>query len=404
MHNSNEDWLIAVTAGRWQQHGILEAKKAGFRVLAVDGDSDAVGMADADLSLSCNLNDSTQVLAKIDEHNLRICGVVSFCSEAGMNLTGKLRDELCLPGPGAQMTARLTDKGEQRNIWQDHGVPGPAHKVADSLASAIDILQSSQFPVILKPCDSAGSRGVSVFKSVDELSDATIQNAFAHASNGRVIIEGFMDGLEHTVEMFSIEGQPQVLAVTEKRKIPGTRGTVAMELSSPTSPAHLVRKIEDAAKQAISALGYQSGPSHCEVILMADGKVGLVEVAGRGGGFNVFDKFIPAVSGINIARLTALAAAGRPINSLDIERKKGVLRFFPTQPGKLLSILGFHEANLIRGVDAAPFANIGEVYGPPIDDGSRLGYILSVSDSLEEALHNADLAESKVTFSFEPNL
>jgi biotin carboxylase len=397
----SDEWLIAVTAGRWQQHGIREARKAGFHVLAVDEDPNASGMKDANLSLVTKLSDLNSVCEEIERHKLDVRGAISFCSEAGMDLTARLRDKLNLPGPRSELTTSLTDKGQQRDLWKKKGVPGPDFSVATNIAEARKTLKSSAFPVILKPCDSAGSRGISVFESSDEIQDEKLNNAFIHSNSGRVIIEKFMKGLEHTVEMFSVAGVAQVLAVTEKRKVPGTRGTVAIELSSPRSADHLVQKIENAAKQAIDSMGYSSGPSHCEVILMPDGEVGLVEVAGRGGGFNVFDKFIPAVSGVNIARLSALAAGGRTLDNFKIARRKGVLRFFPSQVGKLKSIIGFDAANRISGVESAPFATIGETYGPPTDDGSRLGFILSVGNSLQEALAKANNAESKITFSFE---
>jgi cysteine synthase A len=119
-----------------------------------------------------------------------------------------------------------------------------------------------------------------------------------------------MVGTEFTVEVFCAHGRVNVLAITEKKKVPGTRGTVASELATPDRAPEVLERITSAVSSAFVALGYLEGPGHAEAILMADGSVWLVEVAGRGGGFMVFDKFVPLVTGVNIAQLTALQAVG----------------------------------------------------------------------------------------------
>ena len=132
-----------------------------------------------------------------------------------------------------------------------------------------------------------------------------------------------------------------------------------------------------------------------------DGSCGLVEVAGRGGGFMVFDEFVPQVSGVNIARFTALQAVGIPLDAINIFKKSAVLRFFPSRPGIVKSISGFDEANLIHGVQAASFVQIGHRQHLALADGDRLGYILSCSDSPQQAQKLADKAEKLIKFHIE---
>jgi len=131
---------------------------------------------------------------------------------------------------------------------------------------------------------------------------------------------------------------------------------------------------------------------------MKDNSVGLVEVAGRGGGFMVFNALVPAVSGINIARLTALQAVGIPVTLGQQKENAAVLRFFPSRPGILTDISGFEEANAIEGVQAAPFAKVGTNLQKAIADGDRLGYILSTAATPIQAQALADAAEKLVTF------
>ncbi|MDP4678889.1 MAG: hypothetical protein NWS46_00810, partial [Cyclobacteriaceae bacterium] len=126
--------------------------------------------------------------------------------------------------------------------------------------------------------------------------------------------------------------------------------------------------------------------------------IGMVEVAGRGGGFMVFNKFIPIVSGVNIAKLTALQSIGLPIEKFEIEKNAAVLRFFPSKPGTLRSINGFQKANEIEGVESDYFVSIGDEFLSAKADGDRLGYVLSWAKTPSIAQQLADQAESYISF------
>ncbi len=395
--NMDDIWLIAVTAGKWQKHGISEAMGSGIKVLAIDADPKAEGFSIADKSLSISLENDDAVIKELKELNLNYKGVVSFCSEAGMPLAARIREEFALPGPGLILTKKLLDKGVQRKVWSENAVPGPEWAIFEDVKSATYYLLSSELPKIIKPIDSSGSRGVS---KIEEQSDiiSSVNKAFEFSRSGKVIIESFMTGTEFTVEVLIIDGTVNVLAVTEKKKVEGTKGTVARELATSDRPIATIDKISRTVIQAFNSLGYNEGPGHAEVILCDDDFVGMVEVAGRGGGFMVFDKFIPAVSGVNIAKLTALQSIGIPIQKFEIKKHAAVLRFFPSRPGTLRSINGFEKANEIKGVEADYFVSIGDEFLSAKADGDRLGYVLSWAQTPSIAQQLADQAESLINF------
>lgn len=399
--NQDEIWLVAVTAGRWQRHGIREARAAGLKVLAIDADPNAEGFADADHVLHMELSDHDAVIRALHSLDKNIKGAVSFVSEVGMMLAARIREEFDLPGPRIELCQRLIDKAIQRRIWSEQGVPGPRWAAFRETQEALAAMSKLGFPLIIKPTDSSGSRGVTKIESAEEdLQDAVVR-AFQFSRSGQVILEEFMDGTEFTVEVFAANGDVHVLAVTEKKKVEGTRGTVACELATPERPQEVVTRIAEAVVAAFRALGYAEGPGHAEAILKNDGSVGLVEVAGRGGGFMVFDGFVPTISGINIARLTALQAAGLPVGEITNWKKSAVLRFFPSRPGVLRKFSGFEQANSIDGVEAAPFVQVGDRFHWASVDGDRLGYILSCAATPRQAQELADQAERIIKFEIE---
>lgn len=396
----DETWLVAVTAGRWQHHGIRAARAAGLKVLAIDSDPHAEGFADSDAVLNIALDDHEAVVEAISGMAKTVRGAVSFVSEVGMLLAARIREAFDLPGPRSALTMQLIDKGLQRETWTRAGVPGPAWRVFHDPAEALAALADVGYPLIVKPTDSSGSRGVTRIESPTEDVQAAVARAFQFSRSGAVIVEACMEGTEFTAEVFAADGEVHVLAVTEKKKVDGTRGTVARELATPGRAPEVVARIADTVVAAYRALGYREGPGHAEVILKADESIGVVEAAGRGGGFMVFDRFVPLVSGVDIARLTALQAVGLPVGQIASAGRAAVLRFFPSRPGTLERVSGFDAANRLEGVIAEPFAHPGDRFGHAAVDGDRLGYVLTCAATPAQAQALADSAERLIQFEF----
>lgn len=394
-------WLIAVTAGRWQRHGIRQAQLAGIKVLAIDGDNSAEGFLDADISMHLDINDHLKVIQELRALDLRFLGAVSFVSEAGMLLAARIREEFGLPGPKTDLTRRLINKTLQRAAWTQNSVPGPRWQQFRSQEEAMLAVPDFQMPFIVKPDHSSGSRGVSKIETERDNIEYCVSQAFQYSKSGIILFESYMDGTEFTVETFSEGGRTHVLAITEKKKVAGTRGTVAVELATPNRPTQVLEKISRAVVDAYKSLGYTDGPGHAEAILMGDNEVGLIEVAGRGGGFMVFEGLVPAVSGVNIARLTALQAIGRSVSRITKVENAAVLRFFPSKPGTVVGIRGLEIANSIEGVQAEAFCKVGDIYSRATTDGDRLGYILATAATPQMAQELANRAEDLIKFDLE---
>ena len=397
---SPERWLVSICAGRWQLDGIHRARRVGLRVLALDGDAAAPGLAEADRGLVVDIRDPRAVVAAVESSSIVPAGAISFVAEAGMPAAASLRERFGLPGPNSRLTLALTDKAEQRKAWLAAGIPGPRWSLARTVAEAEAALAQIGLPAIIKPVDSAGSRGVTKIETPDQFASAAA-SAFASSRSGRVLVESYMNGQEFTVETFAAAGRTTVLAVTEKIKVPGTGGTVAMELATPDRPKSEVEAVAAAAVAALTALGHTDGPGHTEVILGPQGP-GLVESAGRGGGFMVFEGLIPLASGFDAATACALQAVGLiPPAPGDGPRRAVVLRFFPSRRGVVRAVEGLEKANALSDVKAGAFVAVGDRVGQARSDGDRLGYVLAAADSPGNARRLADRAQACVRFVLE---
>jgi biotin carboxylase len=391
-------WLVAVGAGRWQLPGIRAARTAGLKVLALDGDRDAVGLAQADAAEVIDITDAHAVVAAVLARGIVPSGAVSLISDAGMAAAAALRDRFNLPGPGGEVAANLTNKIRQRRLWTAAALPTPDWwAVTDDAAPAVTV-NSQTGRIIVKPADSAGSRGISVISTTEELAPA-IRHARAASRTKTCVVERFIKGTEFTVEGFSVGGKLTALALTQKRKVPGTNDTVAIELGPPTIAGHLLARMVEITQAALAALGYTDGPSHTELLCTDEERIFLVETAGRGGGFMVAEGLVPMVSGVDLNLASVRSAVGQdPGLPERFTRRPVTLRFVPTRSGTIRSVSGFEGANAHPGVVAAPLVKVGDTVGPAIADGNRLAYILAAGDTPADAYRVGGEVEAMISF------
>ena len=396
---NKESWLVAVGAGRWQVPGIKAARMAGLNVIAVDAESNAQGFHHANRFVEADIRNSSAVIAAISEAGIRPDGAIAFCNEAGMLTTAEIRKHFEMPCTGIEVTKALTNKGIQRAKWTEANVPGPKWVVVRLDSEVPPALEKIGGTVIFKPVDSAGSRGVSVIRPGEAWENA-FRTAMDNSLLGEVIIEAFIVGIEYTVETFTHHGETYILAITSKKKVPGTHGTVACELESAQLGRETRCMVESVVKEALYALGYMDGPGHTEFLLTNDGEIFLVESAGRGGGFMVADGIVPMTSGFNLAGACALQAVGlEPELPKNISQKSVVLRFVPSCEGKVVSISGFDPDDEMAGVISEPMVFLGQELGKAKSDGDRMAFILSAADTLPEARIKADLREQRIKIS-----
>jgi biotin carboxylase len=392
-------WFIAVTAGRWQICGIKRLQELGYSVVAIDSDPKAEGLAIAEKAICRKLDDTLAILDELEELRTSICGVTSFVSDAGMNLAAVIRERFTLPGPSVKTSQMLTNKKLQRQAWRAAKVPSPEFKAFKTSREAIEYSRLQQETFVIKPTDSSGSRGVIITDRNDKQLEEFVRAAIGLSKSGEVIVESYMDGAEFTVESVIANGRHNVLAITKKKKNGPEKCSVSRELATTECSSDIRNRIASAVAQAYDALGYTNGLGHAEVILSENGDIGLVEVAGRGGGFLVYEKLVPAVSGVDIIDLTIDLAVGKEIGELFVEPQHGVLRFIPSREGVLRSVEGIDQANLLDGVEAGMIAKEGDHMREAETDADRVAWILATGSSAEEAQIRANIAESLISVS-----
>jgi len=379
----SESYLIFLGAGEYQLHAIKCAKELGINTIAFDADPEAVGFNFSDKFFNIDFfNNEESVFNQLKINGFNLIGVMSYCNEKGMRLASKIREKYNLKGINNTVTENMVNKYFQRKIWSTHNLPCPKWRLINNQKINVEELENYlSYPLIVKPIDSGGSRGVVKVINRNELFSA-IAYAREFSTDEKVIVEEYFSGKEFTVETITVDNITTVLAITSKEKVPNTNNIVANQLESLDRKNKLYSELGKLAINALRTLSYNNGPGHTEILYNEDSnqKI-LVETAGRGAGFKIFESLVPKISGYNVTKNIILQSIGMKVDSpKNILHNYGIIKYFTDNQGTVKSISGFDSIRKYNSeqvsIEGSSFVSIGDEIQNPTTDGDRLGYLL----------------------------
>ena len=384
--------LLVLAAGLLQIPVINKAREMGVYVIAADDDPDAPGMAMADKAIVPGglMNEEKLVaIAKSEQ----IDGVIHPCSEVAMNVMGRINDELHLSGISKEMAIRATNKHLMREAFERYGAPSPMSILTKDEEDAWQVFcEKFSTNAILKPSRNSGSRGIAkVEKGITK--DAFVGlylRALEESRDHQVLIEQFVEGPEFSVEVIVWNGEPHVLAVTDKKT---TEAPYFVELGhNQTSvfPEEIQRKLKDGAIAGIKALGLSNCAAHCE-LKVQNGEAYLMEIGARMGGDFISTELTHLSTGIDMVAATISVVLGLEPNLQPTEEKHGVcIRYFTPKPGKLIAIENEEVLKDAHVYDAEIYHKVGDMIPEVKSSLDRSGHVIVTDVDATSAIKRAE--------------
>lgn len=390
--------LLVLAAGLLQIPVIKKAQEMGIYVIAADDNPNAPGMAMADKAIvPGGLCDEERMLAIACEE--QVDGVIHPCSEVAMNVMGRINDELHLSGISKEMAIRATNKHLMREAFEKYGAPSPKSILTKNEEDAWQSF-NEQFTTnaILKPSRNSGSRGIAkVVKGITK--DAFMElyrRALEESRDHSVLIEQFIEGPEFSVEVIVWQGEPHVLAVTDKKT---TEAPYFVELghNQPSIyPEEIQQKLKDGAIVGIKALGLSNCAAHCE-LKVQDGEAYLMEIGARMGGDFISTELTHLSTGIDMVAATISVVLGNEPNLQPTEEKHGVcIRYFTPKPGKLIAVDGEEILKDVHVYDAEIYHKVGDIIPEVKSSLDRSGHVIVTDIDAASSIKRADNIISNV--------
>ena len=312
--------LLLLGGSRFLLPVIEAAKKLGIYTVTCDYLPDNYAHKHADEYRNVSIIDKDAVLACA--RGLEIDGVVSFACDPGVATAAYVAEQMGLPQAGPYESVRiLQNKGLFRQFLAENGFTVPTAKHYTNIAEALDDVELFHWPVIVKPTDSAGSKGVTRVDSPEEL-EKSIRYALSFSHSDEFIVEDFIvqEGCSSDSDCFSVEGELKFVSYSAQRFDRNAENPYTPSAYSwpSTFTKEQEAELTSELQRLLRLLGMKTSIYNIETRVGKDGRAYIMECSPRGGG-NRLAEMVRYATGVDLIMNTVRAAVGLPVE--DVEQK-----------------------------------------------------------------------------------
>ena len=310
--------LMLLGGSRYAIPVIETAHNLGIYVITCDYLPDNIAHRYSDQYCNVSIIDKEAVLKVAQE--LEIDGIMSFACDPGVVTAAYVAEKMGLPSCGSyEAVSILQNKARFRKFLSDNGFNVPASKSYSNIEEAINDNHIFEYPVIVKPVDSAGSKGVSRVDTAEQLADAAA-HAFDYSIKKEIIIEDYLEkvGYSSDTDCFSVDGELTFVSFNSQRFDESSENPYAPAAyswpssMSPEIEGELTKEIQ----RVITLLGLQSSIYNVETRLSTNGKPYIMEISPRGGG-NRLAECLKYATGVDMIEAAVRAAMGMGIVGME---------------------------------------------------------------------------------------
>lgn len=337
--------ILLLGGSRYLVPVIEKAHDLGLYVITCDYLPDNIAHKYSDEYYNISIIDKAAVLNTAEK--LNIDGVMSFACDPGVVTAAYVAEKMGLPFQCSYEAASiLQDKGLFREFLIKHGFNAPHAKRYTDKMQPFEDIDFFTWPVIVKPVDSAGSKGVTKVNTPEEL-EMAIKTAIDNSHNGAFIIEDFLtfDGYHSSADPFTVEGKLEFVTYSDQLFDP--------EADNPYTPAKIIwpssmkKEHQDFLNKEIQRLmdllNVKTGIYNIETCVGSNGKPYIMEMSPRGGGCKIAEiqRF---AFGVDLIENEIRKAVGMPILNAKQAECDGywcemVIHARPGQRGKFKRII-----------------------------------------------------------------
>lgn len=405
--------MMILGASALQVPAIKKAKELGYQIILVDYDENAVGFALADVKLVVSTLDQEEVYrqALIYEPDV----VITSTSDGPVRTAAYVNEKLGKrPDLSYENSLCATIKSRMRDRLRECGVPIPEYYAATDFAGFSEAVDRLNGHCIVKPADNAGSRGV-VLLGGSERQDGILEDeehgearerkrrvyeySLENSRNGTVMVEEYMKGPEVSVEIMVVEGEPHILAITDKYITPPPYFVELAHCEPSRLDEETQNRIREVASQAVRAIGIENAPAHVEVKVTPEGPK-IVELGARLGGDFITSRLVPLSTGIDMVGASVLLATGEKPDLTQTRKQGAAIHFIHAKEDQQGVIEKITVPETLRKADGVEEIVLYQKPGATVQgtrsSNDRLGHVITVGKTAGEAMERGKQILDKI--------
>ncbi len=396
--------ILILGAGIEQVNAIDRAKEKGIHTVVFDMNPKAAGATHADEFYLVSTRDVPAILEFLKGYKKKIDGVMTIASDIP-HCVSAAAEYLGVKHIPLSVAQTCVQKFKMKEELERGGVNIPKFTSVRTLADLQSFIEHAGFPVVLKPVDNSGARGVLRITADTDLSWA-FEYARKYSYSGDLIAEQYIPGLQVSTEGIMHDNIFHCTGFADRNYENVEKTTPHLvedggDIPTVLPPAQK-RLVEEEFEKAVRALGIDWGPAKGDMVMGDDGKAYVIEIAARlSGGNFCYDK-VPWSTGVDIVDILIDMTVGNSVDQNRFVPTKHMAtsqRYFFPSPGVIKEIRGLTEARnmpFIKKVD--PWVQVGDEIPAIVNHPSRVGYVIALAPSRAEAVEAAERAVQVVEF------
>lgn len=313
----SEKKKILLLGGSAQQvPAIKKAKEMGYDTVLIDYLPDNPGQFVADKWYPASTTDVEEVYRIAKEE--KVSGILPYASDPAALPAAIVSERLGLPTNPAKSVEILGVKHKFRPFLKENGFACPGHFILPvdlSREEVIEKVSQLKFPVVIKPTDSSGSKGVSFINDIAEI-DKALEWAKSYSRNGVLIAEEFIHrGHPHIIagDIFVVDGKITIFGDLESWRDNGGESLIPIGEKYPEQLTETQRdNMYSELQRLMDVLEIRNGEFNIEILIDNEDRPHFLEVGPRAGG-NMIPVQVSDIYGVDLIEANVAAAMGEKI-------------------------------------------------------------------------------------------
>jgi len=366
------------------QKSLIERCKAkGLFTVGIDPNPEAKCRNLVDVFEVVSGQDFEATLNVVKMHN--VSAIITAATDKPLIMMARICEAIRFRFFSVETAIQSTDKLLMKQRFQEHNVPCANGFVLNNFKQLSDKIL--EYPLIVKPRDNSGSRGVIYCNNCEDLNNA-IKVALQFTKKGNVLVEEFIEGKEYSVEGIHYRGETYIIQITEKVT---SNFPFNVEMGH-KQPADLddskINEINNLVSKMATAFRFDNCASHTELIVSSKGIIKIIETSPRLGGDFISSTLTPLSTGVNMEDLLIDISLGLdlcPDFALPKKNHYSGIVYFEARPGRIASIVELNKNILPRGViELVITLKAGDEVKPITCSLDRYGYAILEAENMLE--------------------
>lgn len=319
----NNKTIIILGGGYNQISMFLVAKNLGYRTILCDAKRDVVCQQYADEYFQIDISKAEEIIKVVEQTGAD--GVISN-TESLMMCLSEVQSATGLMGNSAEAVEKLINKYSFRSELKKAGLFSPETYRVSTYSEAEEYLNSHNFPLIVKPEKSSGSRGTYIVRKKDDFNEMAFEDSIKYSRSSKVLIEDFVDMSGKTAveaEMFVYDGKIEHLCCFRTLRDKKYRTIPQCYCSDTELDGKILQKIYDELALLVKQIGITWGEYNVELSFNENNEIFIIEINARQGGMRL-PEFVRIYTGIDMNKLLVSTAVNDTSYLEELRRNKPV--------------------------------------------------------------------------------